>query len=447
MPRRLRVPPCSMGRHAVLLAGLLPRQVPPLMLALLSVVGVPAFSSAPTVGSPRCSWVGGAGGAASSSAGYAASRAWPSDMGGVPGRLPGPVDCGASARTVVRAGSGPGSGLGAGRPGDYGSAGRAVGTAGGSWCRWDAGSACVVSGRSPGAAVLDIAGTWGSRPSVGSVAWGHTLSEGRVVAVSVGLAACACVEGSSGGTYAGPVAGRLDVPWRGRGSGWACIAAAGLAAGWRPCADAPGGVSGCRLPVGLGVGSLCGCAVPGGCSGRVPTAPIFVGLGTAPLPAGDARCLWIPVAAWCCGGGRCAAPLDARSCRGLCGVLALDGAGASVVRVASAARCWCGVATGVWGAEVDGPEDVEAIAADRARARTFVALVAVVARDRGGRLMMVAVLREEEDESWSRVPLAIILATAALPYVPGCGGGMCGCWARCASGRRLPGRGMPLHVR
>ena len=28
---------------------------------------------------------------------------------------------------------------------------------------------------------------------------------------------------------------------------------------------------------------------------------------------------------------------------------ALDGAGASVVRVASVARCWCGVATGVGG--------------------------------------------------------------------------------------------------
>ena len=99
------------------------------------------------------------------------------------------------------------------------------------------------------------------------------------------------------------------------------------------------------------------------------------------------------------------------------------------------------------GAEVDGPEDVEAVAADGARARTFVALVAVVARDRGGGVVMVAVLREEEEELWFWAPPAIILATAALPYVPGCGGGTCGCWARCASGWRLRGRGMPLHVR
>ena len=43
---------------------------------------------------------------------------------------------------------------------------------------------------------------------------------------------------------------------------------------------------------------------------------------------------------------------------------ALDGAGASVVRVASVARCWCAVATGVGGAEVDGLGDVENVAAD-----------------------------------------------------------------------------------
>ena len=72
--------------------------------------------------------------------------------------------------------------------------------------------------------------------------------------------------------------------------------------------------------MGLGAGSLCGCAVPGGCSGRVPTAPVFLGLGTAPVPAGDTRCPWIPVAASFCGGCRCAARLDARSCWGLCGL-------------------------------------------------------------------------------------------------------------------------------
>ena len=60
----------------------------------------------------------------------------------------------------------------------------------------------------------------------------------------------------------------------------------------------------------------------------------------------------------------------------------------------SVARCWCGVATGVRVAEVDGLGDVEDVAAD-VRARTFVALVAVEARDRGGGVVMVAVLREE----------------------------------------------------
>ena len=130
----------------------------------------------------------------------------------------------------------------------------------------------------------------------------------------------------------------------------------------------------------------------------------------------------------------------------LCGVPALDGAGASVVRVALVARCCCGVATGVGGAEVDGLGDVEDVAAD-VRARTFVALVAVVAQDRCGGVVIVAVLRDGEDEPSSRVPLAIILATAALPYVPGCGRGTCGCWARCASGPRLCGGGVPLHVR
>ena len=88
---------------------------------------------------------------------------------------------------------------------------------------------------------------------------------------------------------------------------------------------------------------------------------------------------------------------------------------------------------------MDGPEEAEAVGpcgaprSDGARARTFVALVAAVARDRGRRVVMVAVLREEEEELWCRAPPAIILATAALPYVPGCGGGTCGCWARRAN--------------
>ena len=52
----------------------------------------------------------------------------------------------------------------------------------------------------------------------------------------------------------------------------------------------------------------------------------------------------------------------------------------------------------------------------------FFALVAVVAGDRGRRVVMVAVLWEQEEELWCRAPPAIILTTAALPYVPGRGG-------------------------
>ena len=77
--------------------------------------------------------------------------------------------------------------------------------------------------------------------------------------------------------------------------------------------------------------------------------------------------------------------------RTLCRVLALDGAGSPVVRVASATCCWCGSAAGVGGAGMDGLGDVEDVAAN-VRARTFVALVAVVARDQGGVVVMVAVV-------------------------------------------------------
>ena len=238
--------------------------------------------------------------------------------------------------------------------------------------------------------------------------WGGAVPDGWVLAVS----------------DAGPSVGRSGVPWHGQGSRSACVAAAWLAAGWRLCVEVPGGVWGCGagLPVGPGAGSMCGCASPGGFSGRVPTAPLVVGLGTALLPAGDARCPCILVAAWCCGWCCCAARLDARSCRGLCGAPALDGAGAFVVRMASAACCRCGEVTGAWGAENDGPEDVEAVGPcgaptiDGARARTFVALVAAVARARGGRVVMVTALREGEEELWFRKPPAIILATAALHF-------------------------------
>ena len=110
--------------------------------------GGPRISSAPTVGSPRCGWVGSAGGWASSFVGCVAPRAWPSATGGGSGRLSGPAGCGAPTGASVRAGSEPGPGPGAGRPGDDGSAGRAVGPVGGAGCRWGTSPSCVVAGRS-----------------------------------------------------------------------------------------------------------------------------------------------------------------------------------------------------------------------------------------------------------------------------------------------------------
>ena len=132
------------------------------------------------------------------------------------------------------AGSGPVSGFGAGRPGDDGSVDRTAGPAGGAWCRWDAGSACAMADRSPGDAVLDVAGVWGFGPSVGLLAWGCTVSEGRVVVASVGVAAHACVEGSSGSAFAGPAVGRSGVPWRGDG---APVGPVSPLPGWLPAAD------------------------------------------------------------------------------------------------------------------------------------------------------------------------------------------------------------------
>ena len=92
--------------------------------------GGPCMSSAPTVGSSRCGWIGAAGGVAALSAGCAASQASPSDTDGSPGRFSGSADRGASAWTVVRAGSGPGSRSEDGRPGDDCSVGLTAGLAG-----------------------------------------------------------------------------------------------------------------------------------------------------------------------------------------------------------------------------------------------------------------------------------------------------------------------------
>ena len=98
---------------------------------------------------------------------------------------------------------------------------------------------------------------------------------------------------------------------------------------------------------------------------------------------------------------------------------------------------------------MDGLEDVEVVGLcgapvpDGTRARTFVALVAAVVRARG-LVVMVAVLWVEVEELSCREPPAIILATAALPYVPGCVSWTSGCWARHATGTSLQGRGIPL---
>ena len=121
-------------------------------------------------------------------------------------------------------------------------------------------------------------------------------------------------------------------------------------------------------------------------------------------------------------------------------------------RVASVVCGRCGEWTVAWGAEVDGLEDPEVVelcgapAPDGARTRTFVAPLGAVARDRGC-VVMVAVLRVEVEELWCRASPVIILVTAALPYVPGCGGGNSGCFPRRAIGKSLRGRGIPLQVR
>ena len=102
-----------------------------------------------------------------------------------------------------------------------------------------------------------------------------------------------------------------------------------------------------------------------------------------------------------------------------------------VVLVALVVCGWCGEWPVAWGVEVDGLEDVEVVGLrgvlvpDGAGARTFVALVAAVVRGRGW-VLMVATLRVEVEELWCRASPAVIRDTAALPYVPGCGGGTSG---------------------
>ena len=112
---------------------------------------------------------------------------------------------------------------------------------------------------------------------------------------SVGVAVCVRVGRLSVGVYVASAAGRSGAACCGRGSGWACVVAAWLAAGRGPCAGATGGVRGCGLPVGLGAATLCGCAVPGGCPGWAPPPPYSwgrVGLCSWQVMLGVPGSLW-----------------------------------------------------------------------------------------------------------------------------------------------------------
>ena len=215
--------------------------------------------------------------------------------------------------------------------------------------------------------------------------------------------------------------------------GWGSELARVGAAGWWSLVDASGGVWGCGpgSPAGPGPGPVRGRMVPRGCSGRALVVAVFVWLGMFPLPAGHAWCSQSAMAAWSCGWCRCDARLAARSCRGLCGVPVPDGAGAPVVLVASTVCGRCGEWTVTSGVEVDRLEDLEVCGLCGAQvpvgagARTLLALVAAVVRGRG--LVVIAPIpRVAPAELWCQAPAAVILATAALPYVPGCGCGMSG---------------------
>ena len=289
---------------------------------------------------------------------------------------------------------------------------------------------------------------------MGMWAWGRMVPRvrsGRALVASAEVAVRVCVGGPSDGVCVGPAVGQTGGLWCGWGSRLACVGAASRL----PRVDASVGVRGCGpgSPAGPGPCPVCRRMLPSCCSGRVLAGAVLVWLGMVPLPAGDAWGSRMAVAAWCCGWCRCAARLIAHSCRELCGVSAPDGARRSVVHLAPVVCGRGGEWTVALGVRVDGLEDLEVVGLcgapvpDGARARTFVALVAAVVRARAW-VGMVAVLRVEVEKLWCRAPLAIILATAALPYAPGCGGGTSGCWARRTTGTSLRGGGgIPLHVR
>ena len=160
------------------------------------------------------------------------------------------------------------------RPGDDGSAGRAGGLVGGRWCRWGTGPPCVVAGRS---SVPDVAEARGVRPPVGPWVWGCPASEGWAVVASVGVAVCVCVGRLSAGVYVRSAAGRSGASWCGRGSWWACVVAAWLAAGRGPCAGATGGVRGCRPLWGSGPVPCAGVRCRGVARAGCPPPPYSLG--------------------------------------------------------------------------------------------------------------------------------------------------------------------------
>ena len=223
-PRCLRVPPCSGGRHSALTAGLLSCQAPPLVLALVSVVGAPAFP-------PRPAW---APRAAVGSAVHAV-RLHRSSVALSLGR-------GLPPRAAARDGF----------PGP-----RAVGRPPGWQCVPVPGrglgdremmalpaepSARLVGRGAAGAPVRRVSWPVGpprrTSPEPGGLGprWGRGCGGARCQRAGrrwcrSGYRCVPCMGGPSGGVYAGPTAGRSGVPWCGRGSGWACDAAVWLAAG------------------------------------------------------------------------------------------------------------------------------------------------------------------------------------------------------------------------
>ena len=225
-------PPCfcvplySVGRHAVLPAGPLFRPVPPLVLALLSVVGVPAFPPRPPW-DPRVA-VGLAVQAArlhGSSVALPLGRGRPTRAAARVG-FPGPQAAGCPPGRCCMPGPsrGPGRGLGDREMTVLRAAplarllGRGVAGAPVRRVSWPVGPMCRT---------LPEPGGLGPR-------WGRWCGGARCQRAGrcwCRVVACAWVGGSLGGVYAGPAVGRSGVPWCGRGSGWDCVAAAWLAAG------------------------------------------------------------------------------------------------------------------------------------------------------------------------------------------------------------------------